>query len=98
MYFRAPQQQPIAQRYTPILSDIDNDSIPELFLEDNGSLRDTGTIHCYNYLGQEMRLPFQVFGNTGVRYPVFSDIKDGDGTIEMVLLGNLGIRYWGNAH
>ncbi|MEK7262956.1 MAG: T9SS type A sorting domain-containing protein [Bacteroidota bacterium] len=92
-----PQQQPIAQRYTPILSDIDNDSIPELFLGDNGSLRDTGTIHCYNYLGQEMPWsPFQVFGNTGVRYPVFSDM-DGDGTIEMVLLGNLGIRYWGNA-
>jgi hypothetical protein len=86
-----------AQVYTPILADITNDSIPELFVGNYESTRDTGIMHCFNYLGQEMPWsPFRVLGNTGTNYPIFSDMN-GDGTIEMVLLGSLGIRYNGYA-
>ena len=76
------------QYMPPKFVDITNDSIPEVFINDNQSTfpADSGKIHCLNIYGKEFSWsPFRVYGNTGVDQPIFSDM-DNDGSTEMVLL------------
>ncbi|MEK7263047.1 MAG: FG-GAP-like repeat-containing protein [Bacteroidota bacterium] len=71
----------------PKLVDIDNDTIPEIFLGRNSSPNDTGAMYCVNIYGQHLPWsPFKIYGNTGVKEPLFSDL-DKDGSMEMVTIG-----------
>jgi hypothetical protein len=77
----------------PRFVDIDNDTIPEIFLAYNASPGDSGLIFCFNRFAQPLPWsPIVVYGNTGAHQTVFSDLNK-DGTIEMVTLGIALSRY-----
>jgi len=72
--------------FPPILADINNDSIPELFMGYFASPQDTGKYYVFNVSGQQLPCsPFKVYGNTGVDVPIFSDM-DNNGSMEMVFI------------
>jgi hypothetical protein len=85
------------QYFPPKLVDIDNDSVPEIFLGYNASTfpEDTGRIYCYKNNAQQVAWsPLHVYGNTGVDQPLFSDLNN-DGSLEMIFLGRISVHNHG---
>jgi len=74
----------------PILSDIDNDSIPEIIIGHYRSVNDTGKLFFYNSTGDSLRWsPLGIYGNTGFQHPIISDLNH-DGKSEMVITSDAG--------
>jgi len=71
---------------TPILVDIDNDTVPEIFVNHSTSYPDSGLIFAFYPNGEQLRWsPLSTYGNTSLTKPLFNDLNK-DGSIEMVLL------------
>jgi len=74
----------------PILSDIDNDAVPEIILGHIQSVSDTGKLFFFTYSGDSLWWsPLKVYGNTGLIQPIIRDL-DHNGYSELILVTNAG--------